>query len=126
MWALKIPLQKLVKEMVPTWDELQSLLIDCLNGKHLWATALAVFIGTFLFMALKSWWDASQPIDLQASAMQVGNVIPSELAKYDGQDPYRAILLSLRGTILDVSAGKEMYGPGALRFGIRPDPSPRR
>ena len=98
---------------VPSWDELQSLLVDCLNGKHLWATALAVFIATFLFMALKSWWDASQPIDLQASAMQVGNIIPTELAKHDGHDPFRAILLSIRGTILDVSAGKEMYGPGA-------------
>ncbi len=101
---------------VPSLDELQNLLIDCLNGKHLWATALTVFIGTFLFMALKSWWESSRPLDLQASAMQVGELIPSELAKYNGQDPFKAILLSIQGTIYDVSAGKEMYGPGALRF----------
>lgn len=97
---------------LPTLDELQALLIDCLNGKHLWATALAVFVGTFLFMALKSWWESSRPLDLQASAIQVGEIIPSELAKYNGQDPFKAILLSVRGTIFDVSAGKEMYGPG--------------
>ena len=63
---------------------------------------------------LKTWWDASKPVDLQAAAIQVGNLIPSELAKYDGQDPFRPILLALRGTVLDVTAGREMYGPGAL------------
>jgi len=101
---------------VPDWDAVQSLLVDVLNGKHLWATALAVFIGTFLFMALKSWWESNQPIDLQATAIKVGDIIPTELAKYDGQDPFRAILISVRGTVYDVSSAKEMYGPGALHF----------
>jgi hypothetical protein len=62
-------------------------------------------------MVLKSWWDASKPLDIQA--IQVGELIPSELAKYDGQDPFKPILLALRGTILDVTAGRDMYGPGA-------------
>ena len=89
------------------------------------ATALAVFIGTFLFMALKTWWDASKPLDLQAAAIQVGDLIPSELAKYDGQDPFKPILMSLRGTVLDVTAGREMYGPGALQVPTRHLASPR-
>ncbi|CAL5225355.1 g8158 [Coccomyxa viridis] len=63
-------------------------------------------------MSLKGIWDASRPIDLKASAIQLGEVIPTELGKYDGQDPFRPILLSLRGKIYDVSSAKEMYGPG--------------
>ena len=95
-------------------ESLSAFLSECLNGKHLWATALAVFLGTILFMVLKTWWDASRPIDLQATAIQVGELIPSELDKYDGQDPFKPILIALRGTILDVTSGREMYGPGAL------------
>ena len=95
-------------------EALQAFLQECLDGQHLWATALAVFLGTFLVMSLKGIWDASKPIDLKAMAIQLGEVIPTELAKYDGQDPFRPILLSLRGRIYDVSPAKEMYGPGAL------------
>lgn len=96
-------------------EELQTLLIECLNGKHLWATALVVFIGTFVLMTLKSLWESSKPIDLNAAATKIGDIIPSELAKYDGQDPFRPILISLRGNIHDVTSAREMYGPGALR-----------
>ena len=94
---------------------LQAFLQECIDGQHLWATALAVFLGTFLVMSLKGIWDASRPVDLKASAIQLGEVIPTELGKYDGQDPFRPILLSLRGTIYDVTSAKEMYGPGALQ-----------
>ena len=97
------------------WHSLNTFLSECLDGKHLWATALAVFLGTILFMVLKTWWDASKPLDLQASAIQVGELIPSELDNYDGQDPFKPILIALRGTILDVTSGREMYGPGALQ-----------
>lgn len=93
---------------------LQAFLQECLDGQHLWVTALAVFLGTFLVMSLKGIWDASRPIDLKASAIQLGEVIPTELGKYDGEDPFRPILLSLRGRIYDVSSAKEMYGQGAL------------
>ena len=101
-------------------EPLQAFLQECLDGQHLWVTALAVFLGTFLVMSLKSIWDASRPIDLKASAIQLGEVISTELGKYDGQDPFRPILLSLRGTIYDVSSAKEMYGPGALQAASGP------
>jgi hypothetical protein len=100
---------------MPVLEELQNLIIDCLNGKHLWATALVVFIGTFALMSLRSWWESSKPIDLHAAAIKIGDIIPSELAKYDGQDPFRPILLSIRGNIYDVTSAREMYGPGALQ-----------
>ena len=32
---------------------LQAFLQECIDGQHLWATALAVFLGTFLVMSLK-------------------------------------------------------------------------
>ena len=95
-------------------ESMQQFLKDCLDGQNLWATALAVFLGTLIVMTLKGMWDASRPI--KASALQLGDIIPSELANYDGQDPFRPILLSLRGKIYDVSSAKEMYGPGALHF----------
>ena len=95
-------------------ETLQQFLNDCLDGQNLWATALAVFLGTLIVMTLKGMWDASRPI--KASALQLGDIIPSELANYDGQDPFRPILLSLRGKLYDVSPAKEMYGPGALHF----------
>jgi hypothetical protein len=103
-------------------EGLQGFLQECFDGKHLWATALAVFLGTFLVMSLKGIWDASKPIDLKAMAIQLGEVIPNELAKYDGQDPFKPILLSLRGRIYDVSPAKEMYGPGALHCAWLPWP----
>ena len=98
-------------------ETLQQFLKDCLDGQNLWATALAVFLGTLIVMTLKGMWDASRPI--KASALQLGDIIPSELANYDGQDPFRPILVSLRGKLYDVSSAKEMYGPGALHFLLR-------
>jgi len=99
---------------IPMLEALQALMQECIDGQHLWATALAVFLGTLIVMSMKGIWDASKPIDLKAMAIQLGEVIPTELSKYDGQDPFRPILLSLRGIIYDVSSAKEMYGPGAL------------
>ncbi|KAI9000371.1 cytochrome b5-like heme/steroid binding domain-containing protein, partial [Hyaloraphidium curvatum] len=37
---------------------------------------------------------------------------PSELAKYDGTDPSLPVYLAVRGTVFDVSSGRDMYTPG--------------
>lgn len=37
-----------------------------------------------------------------------------ELRLYDGSDPTKPIYLALNGTIYDVSAGKNYYGPGGM------------
>lgn len=35
-----------------------------------------------------------------------------QLAEYDGTDSSKPILIAVRGRIYDVTASKEMYGPG--------------
>ena len=112
--APELPVASSRNTNIPMLEALQALMQECIDGQHLWATALAVFLGTLFVMSMKGIWDASKPIDLKAGAIQLGEVIPTELSKYDGQDPFRPILLSLRGNIYDVSSAKEMYGPGAL------------
>lgn len=42
-------------------------------------------------------------------------VDPEELAASDGSDPGRPILISIRGTVYDVSKGRDFYGPGGGR-----------
>ena len=34
-----------------------------------------------------------------------------QLAEYDGSDPSRPLLLALKGAVVDVSNGKDFYGP---------------
>jgi membrane-associated progesterone receptor component len=37
----------------------------------------------------------------------------AQLAAYDGKDPSKPIYVAIKGKVFDVSAKKEMYGPGA-------------
>mmetsp|Transcript_28990 Transcript_28990/g.71178 ORF Transcript_28990/g.71178 Transcript_28990/m.71178 type:complete len:131 (+) Transcript_28990:135-527(+) len=37
----------------------------------------------------------------------------AELSLYDGSDPKQPLLLALKGCVLDVSSGRDYYGPGA-------------
>ena len=52
---------------------------------------------------------SEEPLDLS----KVGEITLEELAKYSGVDPFRATLLAVRGTIFDVSSGRDFYGPSA-------------
>lgn len=46
------------------------------------------------------------------------NLTLEQLAQYDGSDPDKPILLSIRGTIYDVTSGQHFYGPdGVYPFG---------
>lgn len=40
------------------------------------------------------------------------DVSPEELAGADGSDASRPMLISIRGTVYDVTKGKDFYGPG--------------
>jgi predicted heme/steroid binding protein len=40
------------------------------------------------------------------------NLTPSQLSTYDGSNPDLPIYLAINGTIFDVSAGRQTYGPG--------------
>lgn len=37
----------------------------------------------------------------------------SDLSAFDGQDPSKPIYVAIKGKVFDVSAKREMYGPGA-------------
>ena len=44
---------------------------------------------------------------------QMGDMTLLELSKYDGRDPFRPLLLAVRGQVFDVTLGRAFYGPGA-------------
>lgn len=46
------------------------------------------------------------------SENQVGKLTIEELSKCNGMDPYRPLLVAIRGKIFNVSRGVEFYGPG--------------
>lgn len=75
-------------------------------------TALLVFVGTLVFMLIKSWWDAKRLQKAVDAVPSIGEVTLEELSKYDGRDPFLPLLFSVRGQIYDVSKGKDFYGPG--------------
>jgi hypothetical protein len=52
------------------------------------------------------------PHDLH-SFPQMGDMTLLELSKYDGRDPFRPLLLAVRGRVYDVTLGRAFYGPGA-------------
>jgi len=72
----------------------------------------AVFFGTLALLWLKSWWDmrGAVPLDISAAC---GDITPDELAKFDGQDPFKPIYFSVQGRVFDVTSGRDFYGPGA-------------
>lgn len=49
--------------------------------------------------------DAPEPV-------QMGEMTDQELRTYNGSDPNKPILVSIRSQIYDVSAGRNFYGPG--------------
>lgn len=85
---------------------------EALDGLSLWTTAGLVFVGTIALLFLKGWWDERTLSAELEDSLKVGEVTLEELAKYDGRDPFMPILLSVRGTIYDVTTGKDFYGPG--------------
>lgn len=42
----------------------------------------------------------------------LGELSPEELAKFDGSDSSKPILLAIKGDIFDVTRAKDFYGPG--------------
>lgn len=40
-------------------------------------------------------------------------ITPHELSGHDGQDASKPIYVAIKGKVFDVSAKREMYGPGA-------------
>lgn len=53
-----------------------------------------------------------QPAALARYVQGPLTLTPAELANFDGTDPKKPIFLAINGTIFDVSAGRNTYGPG--------------
>lgn len=49
---------------------------------------------------------------MKESILNVGEITLQELAKWNGMDPQRPLLLAVRGKVFDVSKGSSFYGPG--------------
>lgn len=45
-----------------------------------------------------------------------GDLTRKELKEFDGKDAKKPILLACKGTIFDVSSGRDFYGPGNIYF----------
>jgi len=45
-----------------------------------------------------------------------GDLTRKELKEFDGNDAKKPILLACKGTIFDVSSGRDFYGPGNIYF----------
>jgi membrane-associated progesterone receptor component len=74
--------------------------------------ALAAFVGYLLLTVLRALF-CPQPLPYRYEPAMVGDVTAEELAKHDGRDPSRALLLAVRGRVFDITEGRSFYGPGA-------------
>ncbi|KAK4051205.1 hypothetical protein OIV83_003027 [Microbotryomycetes sp. JL201] len=52
------------------------------------------------------------PPDLKLNPPKDDPITKEELKKYDGSNPDLGIYVAIKGTVFDVSAKKDMYGPG--------------
>jgi len=50
--------------------------------------------------------------DLKLDPPKDDPISPEELAQHDGSDPSKAIWVAIKGQVFDVSAKRDMYGPG--------------
>lgn len=66
--------------------------------------------GTSLLWGHHAWY--TNPSALAAYLKGPVNLTPAQLAQYDGADETKPIYLAINGTIFDVSAGRNTYGPG--------------
>lgn len=53
-----------------------------------------------------------KPIDISEMSRSVGEITLEELSKFSGADPFRPLLLALKGNVYDVTKARNFYGPG--------------
>ena len=53
---------------------------------------------------------------------QVGDITEASLLRYSGRDPSLPLCFAIRGKVLDVTEGRDFYGPGRCRPIIGSDP----
>lgn len=65
---------------------------------------------SYIFGLPRPWF--TKPAQIKQYIQGGVYLTPQELAKYDGSNPKLPIYLAVNGTIFDVSAGAQTYGPG--------------
>jgi len=70
-------------------------------------------VGYLLLTALRAVFWPRNPVPVtKYNPRHVGDITLEELSKCNGEDPCRPILFAVRGSVYDVSAGRDFYGPG--------------
>ncbi|KAL6549626.1 Membrane steroid-binding protein 2 [Orobanche hederae] len=56
--------------------------------------------------------DKEQPMEPLSPPVQLGEISAEELKQYDGSDPKKPLLVTIKGQIYDVTHSRVFYGPG--------------
>ena len=74
---------------------------------------VAGIVGYFILATLRAiFWPSKQPVR-KYQPPHIGDITLEELSKCSGEDPFRPILVAIRGSVYDVSEARNFYGPGA-------------
>ncbi|KAF4550665.1 Cytochrome P450-like protein 89 [Elsinoe fawcettii] len=88
-------------------------ILRILGGIALLNTALSYYITKDPFLwGQRPWWASPSKVQQWLNGPLL--LTDAELAAYDGTDPNKPIYLALNGTIYDVTAGRNYYGPGGM------------
>ncbi len=74
-----------------------------------------VTLGALAYLILttiRSIFWPDKPRTMEYQPPMIGDITIPELAKYNGMDPFRPILFSVKGQVYDVTLSRDFYGPG--------------
>ena len=69
-------------------------------------------IGYFIITTLRAIFFPSKVVPRGYQPRQIGEITLEELSKCTGDDPFRPILMAVRGKVYDVTEARNFYGPG--------------